>query len=525
MAGRCSSVQRALGLQVKSSVGGLAASFVFAVINTPAQAAATCESLSSLTLPDTTITLAQSVAAGAFTVPGNGRARGSVPNAASKELPAFCRVAATVKPTSDSDIKIEIWMPASGWNGKLEANGNGGWSGSISPATLAAGMQRGYAASMTDTGHDGGSANFALGHPEKLIDWGYRAEHELAVKSKAIIAAYYGDGPKLSYWNGCSAGGRQGLKEAQRYPEDFNGIVSGAPGINWTGRAAQAIWIAQAIRKEEASRIPPAKFPIIHNAALDACDAADGVKDGIIEDPTRCKFDPRALECKGPDGPACLTAPQVEAARRIYASVTNPRTNEEIFPGHEPGSELGWNTMAGAQPLGTGLDLFKFVVFKDPSWDYRTLNFDSDMALTAKADSGVMNALDPNLKAFFGRGGKIVQYHGWSDPQISPLSSVRYYNAVLDTLGGAGKVLDSYRLFMIPGMAHCGGGEGASSFDMLTALEQWVEAKKAPDQILASRVRDGKVNRTRPLCPYPRVAKYKGTGSIDDAANFSCQLP
>ena len=198
---------------------------------------------------------------------------------------------------------------------------------------------------------------------------------------------------------GCSAGGRQAPQRgSSAIPEDFDGVVSGSPGINWTGRAAQAIWIAQAIRKDEASTIPPAKFRIIHNAALEACAAADGVKDGVIEDPTRCKFDPQALECKGPDGPACLTGPQVEAARKIYAPVTNPRTKEEIFPGHEPGSELGWSTMAGAKPMGTGLDLFKFVVFKDPNWDYRTLNFDTDMALVVKADSGVMNALDPNLK-------------------------------------------------------------------------------------------------------------------------------
>lgn len=513
-------------LKSSCTAGGLATGVLFAFTLTPAQAATTCENLTSLSLPETTITLAQSVAAGALTVPATGRGgRGGDPNAAFKELPAFCRVAATLKPSSDSDIKMELWLPASGWNGKLEANGNGGWTGSITPATLAAGVQRGYAAAMTDTGHEGGSASFALGHPEKLIDWGYRAVHEMTVKSKAIIAAYYGDAPKLSYWNGCSAGGRQALKEAQRYPEDFNGIVAGSPGLNWTGRSAQAVWIAQANHKDEASTIPPAKFPVIHNAALEACDAADGVKDGIIDDPTRCKFDPQVLECKGPDGPACLTAPQVETARKIYASVTNPRTKEEIFPGHEPGSELGWNTMAGPQPMGTGVEMFKFVVFKDPSWDYRTLNFDSDMALTAKADNGVMNALDPSLKAFIGRGGKIVQYHGWSDPQISPLSSVRYYNTVLDTLGGASKVTDSYRLFMVPGMAHCGGGEGTSNFDMLSAVEQWVEAKKAPDQILASRVRDGKVDRTRPLCPYPQVAKYKGTGSIDDAANFSCKLP
>jgi feruloyl esterase len=509
-------------LKSSCTAGGLAVGALFALT---LQAATTCESLTSLSSATTTITLAQTVAAGAFSVPAAGRGRGGDPNAAFKDLPAFCRVAVTLKPSPDSDIKMELWMPASGWNGKLEANGNGGWTGSIAPATLAAGLQRGYAASMTDTGHEGGSASFAMGHPEKLIDWGYRAVHEMTIASKTIVAAYYGDGPKLSYWNGCSAGGRQAFKEAQRYPEDFNGIIAGSPGINWTGRSTQAAWIAQANLKDEASTIPPAKFAVIHSAALDACDAADGVKDGIIEDPTRCKFDPVVIECKGPDGPACLTAPQVETARKIYASVTNPRTKEEIFPGHEPGSELGWNTMAGPQAMGLGLELFKFVVFKDPNWDYRTYNFDSDAALTAKADNGVLNALDPNLKAYLGRGGKIIQYHGWSDPQISPLSSVRYYNTVLDTMGGAAKVTDSYRLFMVPGMAHCGGGEGTSSFDMVTAVEQWVEAKKAPDQILASRIRDGKVDRTRPLCPYPQLAKYKGTGSIDDAANFSCKLP
>src|ERR1019366_3235968 len=333
------------------------------------------------------------------------------------------------------------------------------------------------------------------------------------------------EAPKLSYWNGCSAGGRQAMKEAQKYPEDFNGIVAGSPGVNWIGRSEQAAWIGQASHKDEGTAIPPSKFQIIHAAALEACDAADGVKDGIIEDPTRCKFDPKVLECKEGDGPSCLTSSQVETARKIYSDVINPRTKQELFPGHEPGSELGWGTMAGPQAMGLGLELFKYIVFKNPDWDYRTFNFDSDAALTAQADGGVMNALDPNLKAFLGRGGKLIQYHGWADPQISPRSSVEYYQSALKTLGGASKVDDSYRLFMIPGMAHCGGGEGTSNFDMLTALEQWVETKKAPDQIAASRVRDGKTDRTRPLCPYPQVASYKGSGSIDEAANFSCKLP
>ena len=372
----------------------------------PLFAASSCESLSSLALSQTTITLAETVAAGSFTPPaGTGRGRGANPEAF-RNLPAFCRVAATLKPTGDSDIKMEIWLPAAGWNGKLEANGNGGWTGSITPATLAAGLERGYAAVMTDTGHEGGSASFALGHPEKLIDYGYRAVHEMTVKSKAIIAAYYGDGPKLSYWNGCSAGGRQALKEAQRYPEDFNGIVAGSPGINWTGRAVQAVWIGQATHRDEASAIPAAKFPAIHQAALDACDALDGVKDGIIEDPTRCKFDPQVMACKDADGPACLTASQVETARRIYSPVTNPRTKQEIFPGHEPGSELGWNTMAGAQPMGVGLDLFKYIVFKNADWDYRTFNFDSDATLAKQADNVDRTRSIPTSKPFLGAAEK-----------------------------------------------------------------------------------------------------------------------
>jgi feruloyl esterase len=264
---------------------------------------------------------------------------------------------------------------------------------------------------------------------------------------------------------------------------------------------------------------------MIHNAVLEACDARDGVKDGILEDPTRCKFDPKQLECKEGDSASCLTAAQVETARKIYAPPTNPRTKQAIFPGFEPGSELGWGTMAGPQLFGIGGDLFKYVVFQNPEWDYKTFDFDNDLAATLKAENGLLNAMNPNLKPFLDRGGKMIQYHGWSDPQIAPESSVNYYKSVLDTLGGSSKVQANYRLFMVPGMAHCGGGEGTSSFDMLSALEQWVEKGKAPDQIAASRVREGKVDRTRPLCPYPQIAQYKGSGSIDDAANFSCKMP
>jgi Tannase and feruloyl esterase len=357
------------------------------------------------------------------------------------------------------------------------------------------------------------------------VDYGYRAAHEMTVASKAIIASYYSDPLKDSYWTGCSAGGRSALMEAQRYPADFDGIIAGSPGLDWTGRAIQSVWVAQAAHKSDASYMPPGKYALVHNAVLAACDAKDGVKDGVLEDPTTCGFDPKELECKGEDDPFCLTSAQVETARAIYSPVLNSRTKQTIFPGFERGSEVGWGTMAGPQPFAIGGDLFKFVVFHDPDWDYKTFNFDSDVTRTEKAENGLLNANDANLKSFMDRGGKLIQYHGWADPQIAPGSSVRYYKKVLDSMGGAAKVQGFYRLFMVPGMAHCGGGDGTSNFDMLAALEQWKEQGKAPEQIAASRMKDGKVDRTRPLCPYPQVAKYKGTGSTDDAANFTCAMP
>lgn len=491
--------------------------------------ASSCEDLkSAISLPDTTITLAQSVAAGAFAAPAAGNAKQAP--AAYADLPAFCRVTASIKPTSDSDIQIEVWMPLMNWNGKLEGNGNGGWTGSINPATLAAGLRANYATAMTDTGHEGGSGSFALGHPEKLIDFGYRSTHEMTVKAKAILTAFYGREPSISYFSGCSAGGKQGLTEAQLFPNDYAGIISGAPGNNWTHMMAQIVWVAQAVHKDEASYIPPAKYPALHAAALAACDAKDGVKDGLIDDPTKCKFDPKAIQCKGADGASCLTAPQVEAARKIYSPLKNPRTKQEIYPGFEPGSESGWGQfVAGPTPTAFATDLFKYVVFKNPDWDFKTLNFDSDVALADKLDMGVNNATDPNLKGFFERGGKLLQYHGWNDQLIAPLNSVNYYASVEKALGDSnkatGKIRDSYRLFMEPGMSHCQGGDGpsASTSDMLTALEQWVEQGKAPDRIVASHLTGGKTDRTRPLCPYPEVAVYNGKGSTDDAQNFTCK--
>jgi feruloyl esterase len=490
---------------------------VTVVADRPLQASGSCGALSTLALPNVSITLAQAVDAGAFR-PSAGNAGEAV-----RALPAFCRVAATLKPTLDSDIKIEVWMPASGWNGKFQAVGNGAFNGAIAYPAMMTALSRGYATSSTDTGHVGGSASFAPGHPEKTIDFGWRAVHEMTATSKNIIARYYDAGPRFSYWNGCSAGGRQAMKEAQRFPADFDGIIAGAPGLDWTGRAAQAVRVAKALEKTEAARVSQTQAELLHKAVVQACDALDGQKDGLIADPMRCKFDPAALQCKGSEDDACLTTAQVETARLIYSAAVNPRTRREIA-GLAPGSELGWTQLGwSASARATGLDQFRFIVFNDAAWDIQKFNFDSDIVRAEETDGNTINALDPDLKPFIEGGGKLIQYHGWSDPQIAPGNSTQYYARVLDAVGGATTVQNSYRLFMAPGMGHCGGGEGPNTFDMVGALEQWVEHGKAPDRIVASHSTNGIVDRTRPLCPYPQIAVYKGTGNTDEAANFDCK--
>jgi feruloyl esterase len=482
--------------------------------------AVACERLAaSLKLPNTTITAAQPIAAGRFTVPGGGAAA-----RAAAKLPAFCRVLLTIRPSADSDIKSEVWLPMQGWNGKFLQVGNGAWGGSIQYGALAESLQRGYAAASTDTGHTGTDASFAVGHPEKLIDFGYRSVHETAVHGKATVRALYGAAPRISYFNGCSAGGRQSFMEAQRFPDDFDGIIAGAPGYNRTDAAFQTIQMFQATHKDAASFIPAGKLPAIHQAAINACDTLDGLKDGLIGDPTTCRFDPGVLACQGADGPSCLTPPQVAAARRIYAPVIDPRTNQAVSAGLEPGSELHWDTVAGERPHSMYHDLLRFVVFRDPNWNYRTLDVGKHLDLARKVDNGILAATSTDLTPFISREGKLLIYHGWEDQNIPPRSSVNYYTKLLDTMGKQ-QADSAVRLYMVPGMGHCGGGDGPSVFDMVAVLEQWREHGHAPVEILASKIEDGRATRTRPLCPYPQVARYKGSGSIDKAENFACTLP
>jgi len=482
-------------------------------------AAASCESLASLALKDGSVTTSESVAAGAFTQPAGRGGKGANPYAS---LPAFCRVAATLKPSSDSEIKIEVWLPAANWNSSLESVGNGAWAGTIGYAAMATAVAGGYAAASTDTGHAGGSVTFVVGHPEKLTDFAYRAVHEMTVAAKAIAAGYYGQAPKHSYFNGCSTGGRQALTEAQRFPGDYDGIIAGDPDVTATRVHAAQLFIGQAAHGSDAGYIPPANYAALHKAALDACDALDGVKDGVIEDPTRCKFDPGAIACKGASEPTCLTAEQVETARKTYAGA---HAGKAALWGLEPGSESGWASLSGPQPLGIALDTYQYLVFNDPKWDYHTLDPAKDVAVAEKAIGPLMNSSDPNLKPFFSHGGKLIMYHGWADPGIPPMFSVEYFKSVVEKDGGAKKAGESIRLFMVPGMGHCAGGDGPNTFNSMAALAAWVEQGKAPEQMVASHATRGQVDRTRPLCPYPQTAVYKGSGGTDDAANFTCKAP
>jgi feruloyl esterase len=489
-------------------------------------AAASCESLKSLAVPNTTITLAQSVDAGQFMLPaGTPAPLPGAPAPNFKDLPAFCRVSATARPTSDSEIKIEVWMPMSGWNGEFRGTGNGGLGGNLSFGGMVRAMHGGFATAAENTGHEGGSS-YALAHPEKIIDFGDRAAHEMTVTAKASIAAFYGSAPKFSYMDECGGGSIAALKEAQKYPQDYNGVVVGGFAAHLTHHTFAQMWIWQATHKDPDSQLTPSKLRLIHQAALAACDAADGVKDGVIENPTACKFDPALLECPGAENDTCITGGQVEAARKLYAGPRNPRTGDQIYSPLYPGSELGWGQLTGDIPLGIPVDFFRYYVFKDANWDYKTrpINFDSDVALADKPANQPVNAIDPDIKKFVARGGKMMLWGGWNDAGVPPLEVVNYYDNVVKTVG-AKPAMSAVRLYMVPGVGHCGGGEGTDHFDLFPALQTWVEQKQAPGEIVASRIEDGKEVRTRPLCAYPEIATYKGSGSADDAANFKCKKP
>jgi feruloyl esterase len=470
-----------------------------------------CEALKSLSLPNVTITAAESVSAGPVRA-GRGPA---------VTVPAHCRVAAVLQPSSDSHIEMELWMPSEEWNGKFLAVGNGGWAGNIETDAMATGLARGYATASNDTGHKGGSGSFAAGHPEKLIDFGYRSMHEMAVRSKTILQTFYNRGPQLSYYQGCSTGGRQGLMEAQRFPADFDAIIAGAPVNNVVHLNIQSVARQMDMLREPARILPRDKVTLLANAVIAKCDANDGVKDGVISDPQACRFDPEVLKCKVGDAPDCLTAAQVETAKRAWLPVQT-KSGEIVYPGSAPGFELGYRMPEPGAPL-TPLftDTPRFLGHQDANWDFMSFDLDADLALALK-NAAFIESTDPDLAKFKARGGKLLLYHGWADPGPSPRNTINYLSAVAAKLAGSQD--DWMRLFLMPGMGHCGGGVGPDRADFLTAMEEWREKGEAPANIVAARVanQQGRTAMTRPLCPYPQVAKYAGSGSTDDAKNFVC---
>jgi feruloyl esterase len=480
----------------------------------------TCENLAQATLPGARITLAL--------IAGGGEAPPAGSPDLLRNLPPFCRVAATLAPSADSEIHVEVWLPLSGWNGKFMGVGNGGWAGSISYGQMSAPLQHGYAVASTDTGHVGGAAEakFAMGHPEKLVDFAYRAVHEMTTTAKALVTTFYGTRPRWSYWVGGSTGGKQGLTEAQRYPDDYDGIIAGAPVNYWSRAMPHLIWLARTTHDDPAAFVPAKAYSVIHRALLEACDARDGLQDSLISDPAHCQFDPGVLLC-GPGKDAdCLTAPQVDAVKKILGSVINPRTKAMISPGLLPGSELGWApAVGGAGPFQIPDEYFKYVVFKNPAWDYRTLDFDRDVSVSDGFARPVLDATDPDLRKFAGHGGKLLVYHGWSDQLITPLNTIEYYDKVV-TMMGEGTTQGFMHVFLVPGMSHQPPSPaGPVAFDLLPALEQWVEHGTAPQSVIVSYIQDGKVERTRPLCSYPQRAIYTGSGSADDASHFLCRAP
>jgi tannase/feruloyl esterase len=515
-----------------------------ALMYAPAAIAATCDSLSALPLQNARVTSAQIVAAGAFTAPappavparegaagrGGGRGgargggRGGNQPSPFATLPIFCRVQATLTPSSDSEIRIEVWLPDSAtWNGKFEAVGNGGWAGTIAYPAMAVALASGYATTSTDTGHVGNTASFALGHPEKVIDIAYRAVHEMTVQAKAIVNSYYNSAPKYSYFSGCSLGGRQGITEAQRYPADYDGIVAGAVAWGGMDRYVGVIMNEAAMLKTSGAYIPPEKYPAVHDAVLQACDGLDGVKDGILENPLACHFDPKVLQCKaGEDNVSCLTAAQVQTAKMIYSAAKDPKTGKVLTGGLMFGTELQWGTLYSPDGYNNATEAMKYIAMKDPNWDPASFNPATDIDKAQKADpEGILRSDTPNIKSFFDRGGKLFMYQGFQDPQVTSWNAIRYHQAVLDKVG-KGVEGKSIELFMIPGMLHCNGGPGTDTFDKAAVIDAWVTTGKAPDRIVSSHLTDGKVDRTRPLCVFPKVAKWNGSGSTDEAANFIC---
>jgi feruloyl esterase len=527
-----------------------ACALLIALSLTPTMSARTGQSarcdrarLDGLDVPGLTIQGVDTVAAGGFTAPRS--------NTSLAQTPSFCRVHATVSSTPDSRIVFEVWIPER-WNGKMVVTGNGGYSNALTYPDMVLALSEGYAAVGGDSGHQTSTPDdllWGVDHPQRIIDWGTASIHTITEPSKRIIERLEGRSPARAYYYGCSTGGHQGYAEIQRYPQDFDGVIAGAPGSNRVRLNAAFLWQFVANRDKGVDSppiIPAAKLPIINKAVVAACDALDGVADEVVDDPRRCSFNPASLTCKSADDANCLTAPQVTALNKLYGGAKNPRTGEQIYPGWPKSSEaltvnangfpgVGWHLYWGGNEPARA-NFWRYWVFNDPKWNWWTFDFDRDVTLADDRVGRMIDQVNPDISAFAARGGKAIVYQGWQDPVVNALDTVAYYEKVKAHQGSQEKTDAFFRLFLVPGMGHCSGGPGTTSFgnqgapapvtdaqhDLLSALDAWVEKGTAPERIIASHVVNGATTRTRPLCLYPRRAVYTGTGSTDAAENFVC---
>jgi len=523
-------------------LGGLGAA---AAWGQQADSGTKCLELAKLALPHTTIVSAQVSEAGKLSLPEEK-------DPVFGRLPAFCRVSAESHPSADSKIPIEVWLPLEGFSGRFQGVGNGGFAGSFSYRDMANAILHGDSTAGTDTGHTGNGldARWALGHPEKIIDFGYRAVHETALTGQAVTQAFYGRAAAHRYFASCSDGGREALMEAQRFPTDYDGILAGAPAFNWTDLLADFLYTVQTLQRDPASYIPPAKLPAIGKAVLAKCAKDPGAE--FLDDPSQCRFDPSTLLCSAADSNDCLTAPQVATLKGLYAG---PNLKDGKTPSHGwmPGAEIGQNGwggwITGPAPGKSAIWLFSTgyldnMVYSKADLDVLKLDLHEALHKAQSTTGDMLDAVNPDLSAFSKHGGKLILYHGWNDAAIPALDTVDYYHKVVDTAGKA-SAAGFVRLFLVPGMQHCGGGPGATAFgqggplddlaqndpehSIHRAIETWVETGKAPERVTAANVdmKDGKLSTgfTRPICAYPRAAMYSGAGDRTSAASYHCAAP
>lgn len=503
-----------------------------------------CDDLAKLNLPHTEIVKASVVEAGALAL------QHGFESPLYSKLPAFCRLVAISRPSVDSNIQIEVWLPPSGWNGKFIGQGNGGFAGSIGYQGLAVAVLNGFASGGTDTGHSGGAtdSDWALSHPEKVVDFGYRAVHAMTEVSKAAVASFYHRDAKPNYFSSCSDGGREALMEAQRFPADYDGILAGAPAYNWTNLVSRAAAVGKELLGNPENYLPASKVPALNQAVLSACHKDE--PGAFLADPRACHFSPDTMLCKGAETDACLTPAQAASVKKLYAD-SKLRDGKLEYHGLLPGGELGNNGWPGwitgaSRDASEGSKYaegyFRNLVYSDPKWDIQSFDLDRDLKVAQQKTGPMLDAINPDLTAFKAHGGKLILYHGWNDPAISPLATIDYYNNVVQTVGPV--ETDSFvRLFLVPGMQHCAAGPGPTEFgqfgpfidpalndpahNITIALETWVEKGTAPEQVIAR----GSAGATgagkgeafaQPICAYPKAAAYIGSGDRKDPASYSC---